>query len=132
MEVKSVDILLSEMVKGSGFVNLDQNDIDNFKQSVASLDAEKLKGTCSEVGSLLMKGLNALILRNENKPFSNVLFSIKISEENKHLMDYVENVYDVIEHFTEEINSKWGISINGNLKGDEVELIVVIGFGREI
>jgi cell division GTPase FtsZ len=127
MKKEKANSILSEVVDSKGFINLNNNDIEKFKADVNFLDSEKAFGKNEEVGIILDNAISLIGDRNNDKQMKKVLFVIRLPQENN-FMEYVNNVYSVIDNLSEELECHWGISTIDNLHGDQLEVIVVGGF----
>lgn len=128
MNNDKVEGLLAEIVQQTGFVNIDQKDIDAFRQSVDGVDAVKVHGKDEEICNLLENAITSLV--ENNKRFSSLppLFSIRFPEACPVLLDHMNGVHHIVEKLDEKVDCLWGISTVEGLREDQVELIVVIGF----
>lgn len=127
MKQEDINALLSTVVNTSGFVNLDQTDIDNFKASVDTLDAIKLAGKDETIGNLLSVAISTLKENNRDKTIKKLLFAIRLAKENNFMVEHMSKVRDVLEATSENFDFVWGLSTNENLKNGSIELIVVVG-----
>ncbi len=125
MKQEDINTLLSDAVNTSGFVNLDQADIDNLKAGVDTLDAIKLAGKDEVIGTLLSVAISTLKDSNRDKTIKKMLFAIRLAKENTLMVDYMAKLRDVLE--TVDFDFVWGISTNDNLECGSIELIVVVG-----
>lgn len=64
MNNDKVEGLLAEIVQQTGFVNIDQKDIDAFRQSVDGVDAVKVHGKDEEICNLLENAITSLVENN--------------------------------------------------------------------
>ena len=127
MKTERVNSLLAEIVSSQGFINIDQNDVDSFKANVGDIDAEKVSGKIEEIGVMLDNAISSIIERNDSKQVKGLLFVIRLPQDNC-FMENINDIHEVIDKLGEELECKWGISTMDNLKDDQFELIVVIGF----
>ena len=119
--------LLKEILSSQGFINIDQNDIDRFRANVKNFDAEKVSGKDEEVGVILDNAISSIKKRNDGKQIKRLLFVIRLPQENN-FMEHISNVRDVVGNFGDEFECIWGFSTIDSLQGNEIELIVVLGF----
>ena len=76
---------------------------------------------------MLDNAISSIIARNDSKQVKGLLFVIRLSQDNCFL-ENINDIHEVIDKLGEELECKWGISTMDNLKNDQFELIVVIGF----
>lgn len=119
---------MAEIVQQTGFVNIDQKDIDAFRQSVDGVDAVKVHGKDEEICNLLENAITSLVENNGGKELKRLLFSIRFPEACPVLLDHMNGVHHIVEKLDEKVDCLWGISTVEGLREDQVELIVVIGF----
>ena len=130
MITEKTNILLSEILNSQGFINIDQNDIDNFKANIEEIDAEKVSGKNEDVDIMLDDAITTIKKRHGHEQMIKMLFVIRLSQENS-LMEHISSVYDVIDKQSEDLECQWGLSTMEHLRGDHLELIVVIGFKND-
>lgn len=128
MNNDKVEGLLAEIVQQTGFVNIDQKDIDAFRRSVDGMDAVKVHGKDAEICNLLENAITSLVENNGGKELKRLLFSIRFPEACPVLLDHMNGVHHIVEKLDENVDCLWGISTVEGLREDQVELIVVIGF----
>ncbi len=128
MNNDKVEGLLAEIVQKTGFVNIDQKDIDAFRRSVNDIDAVKVHGKDAELCNLLEGAITSLVEKNGSKELKRLLFSIRFPEECPVLLDHMNGVHHIVEKLDENVDCLWGISTVEGLQEDQIELIVVIGF----
>ena len=119
---------MAEIVQKTGFVNIDQKDIDAFRRSVDGMDAVKVHGKDAEICNLLENAITSLVENNGGKELKRLLFSIRFPEACPVLLDHMNGVHHIVEKLDENVDCLWGISTVEGLREDQVELIVVIGF----
>ena len=127
MKQEDINTLLSDMVNTSGFVNLDQTDIEDLKAGVDYLDAIKLAGKDEVIGNLLSVAISTLKGSNKDKSIKNLLFAIRLAKESNFVVEHMSKVRDVLETTSGDFDFAWGISTNENLECGNIELIVVVG-----
>lgn len=127
MKQEDINTILSDVVNTSGFVNLDQTDIDNLKASVDTLDAIKLAGKDDAIGNLLSVAISTLKDSNKDKSIKKLLFAIRLAKESNFIVEYISKIRDVLETTSGDFDFVWGISTNENLECGSIELIVVVG-----
>lgn len=127
MKQKDINALLSDIVNTSGFVNLDQTDIDSLKTGVDILDAIKLAGKDETIGNLLSVAISTLKDSNKDKSIKKLLFAIRLAKESNFMVEHISKVLDVLETTSGDFDLVWGISTNEDLECDNIELIVVVG-----
>lgn len=127
MKQEDINTLLSDVVNTSGFVNLDQTDIDNLKAGVDTLDAIKLAGKDDAIGNLLSVAISTLKDSNKDKSIKKMLFAIRLAKESNFMVEYMSKVREVLENMSGDFDFVWGISTNENLEYSSIELIVVVG-----
>ena len=127
MKQEDINTLLSDVVNTSGFVNLDQTDIDNLKAGVDTLDAIKLAGKDDAIGNFLSVAISTLKDSNKDKSIKKMLFAIRLAKESNFMVEYMSKVREVLENMSGDFDFVWGISTNENLEYSSIELIVVVG-----
>lgn len=128
MRTEKTNDLLDEIVSSRGFINIDQGDIDRFKASVGEIDAGKFYGKNKEIGVILENAISSIKKRHEGKRVKRLLFVIRLSQEETIFMEHIGDVNEMIDKLGEEAECQWGLSTTENLRGGQMELIVVIGF----
>lgn len=124
---EDINKLFEEITQDSGFINIDQNDVDKFKKNVTSIDATKVSGKEDKIGELFDNAINSLKVRNGNKKILRILFVIKVPQANTLLMGNIEHLYDVLDQFEDGIECQWGLSVSEQLLLGEVEIILFVG-----
>ena len=130
MNIDIINDYIAEIADDAGFVNIDQSDIEAFQKDVDIVDAVKIKGKCEQIGGMLEDALSTLCGNCRGKSCVKILFSIKIAELNELLMKHINEISNIVGRIDENINVVWGLSIKESLKGDDVELIILVGFGN--
>lgn len=59
--------ILEEITGSQGFVNIDKNDIDEFKANVEVIDAEKVSCKIEEIGMVLYNAISSIRKKNDDK-----------------------------------------------------------------
>ena len=119
---------IEEIIETSGFINIDNHDVDNFIQDLEIIDAIKVQGSSNSIEELFLDALRTLQKRNSPHKCIKILFSIKSSNIGEITMDEMNKISDVLSQCDEEISVVWGLSTNDKLKPHEIELIILSGF----
>ena len=121
---------IEEIVETSGFINIDNHDVDNFLQNLEIVDAIKVHGQTNSVEELLADALKTLQEKNSPHKCIKILFSIKSSNIGEITMDDMNKISEVLSQCDEEISVVWGLSTNDKLNQGEIELIILCGFDK--
>lgn len=121
---------IEEIIETSGFINIDNHDVDNFLQNLEIVDAIKVHGQTNSVEELLADALKTLQEKNSPHKCIKILFSIKSSNIGEITMDDMNKISEVLSQCDEEISVVWGLSTNDKLNQGEIELIILCGFGK--
>lgn len=121
---------IEEIIETSGFINIDNHDVDNFLQNLEIVDAIKVHGQTNSVEELLADALKTLQEKNSPHKCIKILFSIKSSNIGEITMDDMNKISEVLSQCDEEINVVWGLSTNDKLNQGEIELIILCGFDK--
>lgn len=121
---------IEEIIETSGFVNIDNHDIDNFLQDLEIVDATKVYGSLNSIEKLLHDALKTLQERNISHKCIKILFSIKSLNIGEITMVDMNKISEVISQCDEEISVVWGLSTSDKLKCGEIELIVLSGYEK--
>lgn len=113
-----------------GLINFNIGDIDRFREMLVSIDATKVSGKNYEIGTLLERAIKTVKSKNGDKPFSGLLFAIMISKGEGLPIEHITSINDVLEQVDNTVECVWGIAERTELKGDNVEIIVVLGFDK--
>lgn len=119
--------ILEEITGSQGFVNIDKNDIDEFKANVEVIDAEKVSCKIEEIGMVLYNAISSIRKKNDDKQMRKLLFVIRVSKES-HFMEYICDVHEVIDTLEERTECRWGLLTIDKLSNNQLELIIAIGF----
>ena len=121
---------IEEIIETSGFINIDNHDVDNFLQNLEIVDAIKVHGQSNSVEELLADALKTLQEKNSPHKCIKILFSIKSSNIGEITMDDMNKISEVLSQCDEEISVVWGLSTNDKLNQGEIELIILCGFDK--
>ena len=121
---------IEEIIETSGFINIDNHDVDNFLQNLEIVDAIKVHGQTNSVEELLADALKTLQEKNNPHKCIKILFSIKSSNIGVITMDDMNKISEVLSQCDEEISVVWGLSTNHKLNQGEIELIILCGFDK--
>ena len=121
---------IEEIIETSGFINIDNHDVDNFLQNLEIVDAIKVHGRSNSVEELLADALKTLQEKNSPHKCIKILFSIKSSNIGEITMDDMNKISEVLSQCDEEISVVWGLSTNDKLNQGEIELIILCGFDK--
>jgi cell division GTPase FtsZ len=121
---------IEEIFETSGFINIDNHDVDNFLQNLEIVDAIKVHGQTNSVEELLADALKTLQEKNSPHKCIKILFSIKSSNIGEITMDDMNKISEVLSQCDEEISVVWGLSTNDKLNQGEIELIILCGFDK--
>mgnify|MGYP003311398048 CR=1 FL=1 len=121
---------IEEIIENSGFINIDNHDVDDFMHDLEIVDAIKIHGLCNSIEELLTDALEILQKRNSPHKCIKILFSIKISNLGEITMNDMNKISEFLSQLDEEISIVWGVSTNNKLKQDELELIILSGFEK--
>lgn len=121
---------IEEIIETSGFINIDNHDVDNFLQNLEIVDAIKVHGQSNSVEELLADALKTLQEKNSPHKCIKILFSIKSSNIGEITMDDMNKISEVLSQCDEEISVVWGLSTNDKLNQSEIELIILCGFDK--
>ena len=121
---------IEEIVETSGFINIDNHDVDIFLQNLEIVDAIKVHGQTNSVEELLADALKTLQEKNSPHKCIKILFSIKSSNIGEITMDDMNKISEVLSQCDEEISVVWGLSTNDKLNQGEIELIILCGFDK--
>lgn len=121
---------IEEIIETSGFINIDNHDVDNFLQNLEIVDAIKVHGQTNSVEELLADALKTLQEKNSPHKCIKILFSIKSSNIGEITMDDMNKISEVLSQCDEEISVVWGLSTNDKLNQSEIELIILCGFDK--
>jgi cell division GTPase FtsZ len=121
---------IEEIIETSGFINIDNHDVDDFLQNLEIVDAIKVHGQSNSVEELLTDALKTLQEKNSPHKCIKILFSIKSSNIGEITMDDMNKISEVLSQCDEEISVVWGLSTNDKLNQSEIELIILCGFDK--
>lgn len=121
---------IEEIIETSGFINIDNHDVDDFLQNLEIVDAIKVHGQSNSVEELLTDALKTLQEKNSPHKCIKILFSIKSSNIGEITMDDMNKISEVLSQCDEEISVVWGLSTNDKLNPGEIELIILCGFNK--
>ena len=121
---------IEEIIETSGFINIDNHDVDNFLQNLEIVDAIKVHGLSNSVEELLADALKTLQERNNPHKCIKILFSIKSSNIGEISMGDINKISEVLSQCDEEISLVWGLSTNDKFNQGEIELIILCGFDK--
>ena len=121
---------IEEIIETSGFINIDNHDVDIFLQNLEIVDAIKVHGRSNSVEELLADALKTLQEKNSPHKCIKILFSIKSSNIGEITMDDMNKISEVLSQCDEEISVVWGLSTNHKLNQGEIELIILCGFDK--
>lgn len=122
-----IDKLITEdVLKSSGFINIDKKDIENLKMKSTFIDGIKSTGHPSELIDMIETAVTKI--EDEHKQTSKcALLVIKQPVESELRMEDVTSISEV---FSEKDNYDyvWGISTDDNLTSGDISIIVLLGF----
>jgi len=128
MKNDELAVLMNGILEDVGLTNIDKSDIDRFVGKFVYIDAEKICGENYEIGILLERAIAIVDTRNCKRAFSGLLFAIKMPKGQRLPMEYLSRVHNVLEQIDDTVECVWGLSNSDKLCGDNVEIIVALGF----
>ena len=128
MNKESLDKLITEEVlKTSGFINIDERDVKNLRQKSAFVDGKKSTGHPSELRAMIENAVSQM--ENEHEQVSkHALLVIKQSTGKELKMDDIMSISEVFSEKRDDFDFVWGISTDSNLSSDNISIILLLGF----
>lgn len=128
MNTELLDKLISEeILKSSGFINVDEKDVKNLMQRSAFIDGTKSMGPPSELRSLIENAVNQ-IERNHNQTSKRALLVIKQSTSSELNMDDMMSVSEAFSERRDNLDLVWGVSTDSDLSSGIISVVLLLGF----
>lgn len=128
MNKNSVEKLIAEdVLKTSGFINIDRKDVENLRKKSDLIDGIKLVGHSSDLSEMIENAISQ-VEAEQSRPSKCALIVIKQSTAGE--LD-VEDIMSITEAFSgksEDFDFVWGVSTDSNLSPGEISLVVLLGF----
>lgn len=128
MEKELLDKLITEEVlKTSGFINIDEKDVKNIMQKSAFVDGTKSIGHPSELKNLIENAVAQI--ESEHKRMSkHALLVIKQSTGSELQMDDMMVISEVFSERQDDFDFVWGLSTDSSLSCGDISVILLLGF----
>lgn len=125
---------ISEIITMHGVINLDFKDVKTFLKDggVAIMSMGRAQGE-GRVTKAIQNALNSPLLNNTDIYKSKkVLFSLSFSQEDEEgelMMEEVNELHAFMENFSEDVETKMGLSIDDSLNKEVKITVLATGFG---
>lgn len=121
------NIVDSEIIQNSDFVNIDKYDIEQFKRNIDKVELELIECRVEDIATMFKNALSKLIAEIVGYKLSKLLFVIKTSEESLITMNDLSFITEI-----EECDGGivWGMSIDRRLPQNKVKIIILCGFNH--
>lgn len=128
MDKEKLDKLISEeILKSSGFINVDEKDVRNLIQRSAFIDGTKSMGSPSELRRMIENAVTQ-IESNHNQTSKRALLVIKQSTGSELNMDDMMSVSEVFSERRDDFDFVWGLSTDSNQSSGNISVIILLGF----
>lgn len=128
MNKEQLDKLISEeILKSSGFINVDEKDVRNLIQRSAFIDGTKSMGPPSELRSMIENAVTQ-IESNHKQTSKRALLVIKQSAVSELNLDDMMSVSEVFSERRDDFDFVWGLSTDSDLSSDNISVIILLGF----
>ena len=119
------NIVDSEIIQNSDFVNIDKSDIEQFKRNVDKVELELIECRTEDIALMFKNTLSKIIAESVKYKLSKLLFVIKTSKESLITMNDLSFITEI-----EECDGGivWGMSIDRRLPQNKVKIIILCGF----
>lgn len=119
------NIVDSEIIQNSDFVNIDKSDIEQFKRNVDKVELELIECRTEDIALMFKNTLSKIIAESVEYKLSKLLFVIKTSKESLITMNDLSFITEI-----EECDGGivWGMSIDRRLPQNKVKIIILCGF----
>lgn len=125
MKNESVNKLLEEIINCPSYINIDFEDVEQFKKGVDYVDAIKVCGKPEDSADLLENAISTLKKANEDKLIYRVLLNIKACKGCL-MTKQLQEMSHVLEQYGLAM-FKQGICYKENSQDDNIELIIAVG-----
>lgn len=128
MDKVLLDKLISEeILKSSGFINVDEKDVKSLIQRSAFIDGTKSMGPPSELRRMIDNAVTQ-IESNHNQTSKRALLVIKQSTGNELNMDDMMSVSEAFSERRDDFDFVWGLSTDSDLSSGSICVIILLGF----
>lgn len=127
MNKELIDKLISEdILNSSGFINIDQADVENLRKKSAFIDGIKSMGHLSDLGIMIDDAVKKL--ESEHHRSSKcALLVIKIHATGELNVDDVMAISESFSDRQNDYDFVWGISTDSDISGT-ISIILLLGF----
>lgn len=121
------NIVDSEIIQNSDFVNIDKYDIEQFKRNIDKMELELIECRAENIATMFKNTLSKVISERVEYKLSKLLFVIKTSEGTLITMNDLSFISEI-----EQCDGGivWGMSIDRRLPQDKVKIIILCGFNH--
>ena len=120
-------LITEEVLKTSGFINIDERDVKNIRQKSAFVDGKKSTGHPSELRTMIENAVSQM--EDEHEQVSkHALLVIKQSTGQELKMDDMMSISEVFSERRDDFDFVWGISTDSNLSSDNISIVLLLGF----
>ena len=120
-------LITEEVLKTSGFINIDEKDVKNILQKSAFVDGSKSIGHPSELKKLIENAVAKI--ESKNKLMSKcALLVIKQSTGSELTIDDMMVISEVFSVRQDDFDFVWGLSTDSSLTCGDISVILLLGF----
>lgn len=120
-------LITEEVLKTSGFINIDEKDVKNIMQKSAFVDGSKSIGHPSEL-KILIENAVAKIESKYKLMSKRALLVIKQSTGSELKMDDMMVISEVFSERQDDFDFVWGLSTDSSLTCGDISVILLLGF----
>ena len=128
MSKELIDKLISEdILKSSGFINIDKSDVENLRKKSAFIDGFKSIGHPSDLGKMIEEAVKKVEIEHHQ---SSKCALLVIKQAAAGELD-VDNVMAISESFSEkkeDFDFVWGLSTDSDLSSGTISIVLLLGF----
>lgn len=128
MSKELIDKLISEdILKSSGFINIDKSDVENLRKKSAFIDGIKSIGHPSDLSKMIEDAVNKVEIEHR-LPSKSALLVIKQAAAGELNVEDVMAISEAFSEKREDFDFVWGVSTDSELSTGEISVIILLGF----
>lgn len=128
MSKELIDKLISkDILKTSGFINIDKSDVENLRKKSAFIDGVKSIGHPSDLSKMIEDAVNK-VETDHRQSSKSALLVIKQAAAGELSVEDVMAISEAFSEKREDFDFVWGVSTDSDLSIGEISVIILLGF----
>lgn len=128
MSKELIDKLISEdILKSSGFINIDKSDVEALRKKSAFIDGVKSIGHPSDLGKMIEDAVKK-IESDHCLPSKSALLVVKQSAAGELTVEDVMAISEAFSGKKDDFDFVWGMSTDSSLSSGTISVVLLLGF----